>query len=296
MSRWLSYWYPIMEFETQGLVYGALIPVLVSATILVFVLKVCPPDTASRSSALAVGVSFLVAYWLVSSPPLLPKAEWHWLPYLCAVAMVTGWVGLAPGVSTPERWALQLIVAALAGWFLVPTWEDLQPTRNVYITVVSGSVLLLYVCLEPLAKRCSGVSFPLLLLVVSVAGAVVLGLSGNLRFAQLAGILAAGMGGCVLVLSYYHPSEPLMRGAIPAFTVLLCGVMFTGYMHSYSNVPIVSYVLVPLTPVTLWMSFVGPLHKLPNRWRVLIQSAVVLVPLGIALALAAMADVVEETW
>ena len=279
-----------MGFVTEVIGYGMLIPAAVSVAVLVVTRKFCPNELAIRSAgALALGGGFIVGYCLLPWAPLLPNAQWHWIPYLSAIAIVSAPVRLAPGASTARIWSILLLLAGLAAWLLVPSWAEPERTRHLYAAVVGVALLFLCGLLEPLAKRSPGALFPLLLCVVSAVGAVVLGLSGSVKFAQLAGVVAAAMGGCTAV-SYFYPSEPLVYGAMATFSVLLGGLMFTGYVNSFSDLPMASYLLVPAAPLALWLCVLPAFGKLEGRSRWVAETAAVLVPLLVALALAALSE------
>jgi hypothetical protein len=136
---------------------------------------------------------------------------------------------------------------------------------------------------------------------------MVLERSGNAKFAQLAGVVAATIGAFWLLELVHRirtarqgapataPPPPTfetsaLQGAAPCLAILLPGLLFSGYWGSYSDVPRASYLLVPLALVAMGLKTLGPLNRLSPRAALFVQSGAVLITLGIALALAMSAE------
>ncbi|MGH7201182.1 MAG: hypothetical protein ACREJB_11290, partial [Planctomycetaceae bacterium] len=242
-----------------------------------------------HAAAWAVAGGFFTAYALLSWAPLRPSAHWEWLPYLGVVAAVLGPVGLVDGIRWPERWAVWLVAALLAAWFLVPDWSEIEPHRPAYLAILTGLLFLTTVLFDALADRVDGRLFAAVLGVTAIAGAVVLAESGTMKFAQLAGVLAAALAGSVLAM-LCGATAVRFRGAVPAVVLLLGGLMFAGYVNSFSSVPAASYLLVAIAPLPLGICRFGPLASLPRRVGIAAQLLVVLVPIVVAVALASTAE------
>src|SRR5689334_18636862 len=78
--------------------------------------------------------------------------------------------------------------------------------------------------LAPLVRRRPGPLVPLLLTLTAGGAAAVLLQSANLKFAQLAGALAATLG-AVTLLAALVPGQPLAAGAVLVVAVLLPGLL-----------------------------------------------------------------------
>ena len=142
--------------------------------------------------------------------------------------------------------------------------------------------------LEALAKRLPAATVSAALFLTAAAGAVVLVQSGNMKITQLNGAAAASMLGCLLC-SLLTRHRPMLQSAIAAFAVVLSGLMYVGFAHSFSRVPTASYVLNVTAPTALWLG-VGPLRKLPGLRGAATRALPELIPLAVALALALMAE------
>jgi hypothetical protein len=275
-----------MPLLSEDIAFGLLLPALLAGSVAFLAQGAKPQGLRSRyGAALGLALAFSAAYHFLSWAPWQPTSTWHWLPYLAGLAAVLAPVGLASGVSFAERWALHLLLALLAAWFLVPTWEAIAPDRAYYLLFLAGMLFLASISLEPLATFIPRGSFPSALALVGVGGAFVLVQSGNMKFAQLAGALAAALAGSATV-AWWQRDTTWFRGSVPVAVVLLGGLLFTGYVHSFSDIPFLAYLLVLLAPLGLW---VGALPSRPGwnqRLYFLLGLTLVLVPFGVALVLA----------
>ena len=122
-------------------------------------------------------------------------------------------------------------------------------------------------------------------------GAALLATSGSLRFAQVLGAGAGALCGMAAAAWLGARARPLaLAGISLSFTVLLAGMMLVGRVNSFSSVPLASYVLIPVAPLFLWISFAGPLSHLQGMKRATVQFALALTPCAAALVLAALAE------
>jgi hypothetical protein len=271
-----------MKFMIEILVYGGIFPAAIAVAIMCLSRRLLPESVSNRYAvAIAFAVAFFVGYALLPSwADLLPKRHWHWLPYLCAVAVVLGPVGLATGVHAPERWLLFLLLAIATAWAIVPTWPGLKPSRSVYVPSLAGYLLLLMTLIEPLPTRINGKLFMSMLTVASGSVAIALAVFVSVKFGQVAGIAAAAMAGCC-VASFFHNHDSTTRGLVPAFAIIVGGLAFVGYIEPQQ--PLKGMLPVPAAPLALWASVWGPLARLRGVAAGAAQTAVVLVPLVIAL-------------
>lgn len=279
-----------MSFLLETIVRSAAVPAALSIAVLLVWRWTSRSDVGSRhAAAWAVAVAFVAGYLLLPSAPVVPSSHWHWLLYLAILATILAPVGLAAGVHLTERWGLQLVIALLAAWFLVPDWSDIVLQRPLYLAALAGTLFLLSVSLDALVSRIPDASVPLSMFVTAAAGAIVLALSGNMKFAHLGGTLASGNLGCALIWAFGR-WKPRFQGAVPGVTVLLGGLMFAGYVNSFSDVPAVSYLLVPVAPLALSVCLLPPVRNWPRSRRLMLQAVVVLVPLTASVVLALQAE------
>jgi hypothetical protein len=236
-------------------------------------------------------IGFLVGYGLLSLGPWTATAHWHWLPFALIAAAITGPVVCAEGVRIFERSLVYWLVTTVAAWLLVPTWDDLDPSRAVYLSVFTVYVVVLTSLLEPLANRLVGPLLSLVLWATMTAAAVVLALSGSLRFAQIALASSAALFGILLVTCVQREAKPKpMVGGGFVFSLMSVGLLLIGRVNSFSEVPLISYLLIPAAPLTLWLTAVGPLSRISDTKRAIVRAALPLSVLAVAVLLAMIAE------
>ncbi|MCG8408676.1 MAG: hypothetical protein MI923_26020 [Phycisphaerales bacterium] len=283
-----------MPFTIKDMIYGGVAPIIVACMLLLTLRRLLPRDLGERYSvSMATLAGFLVGYGLLSLAPWSPTAHWHWLPYALMAAAVVGAVVRAEGVRFFERLLMYLFVAIAAGWFLVPTWKDLVPSQTVHLILFVVYLVALVSLLEPLAERSTGPLLPLVLWITITAAAVVLALSGSLRFAQVALAGAGALFGVMLVTCFKRETgreTGRVTGAAFVFSMMAVGSLLIGCVHSFSEVPLASYLLVPAAPLALWSCEIGPLSRLTGVKRYFVAFSLPVTLLGSAVLLAVVAE------
>ncbi len=272
-------------FALPALVAGGLLVVLQRFVLAEFVRKI------AASAALAAG--FVTGYALLGLGQWEVKYFWHWLPYVtmlsvCGSALTAGerWLRVAGEVGC-------LALAVLAAWLLVPTWPHLEPTRAVHIAVWSSGVFVLALLLDPLTRPAMASRLPRGLLSTVLAGTmfaavVVVLLSESLRFTQFAGAAAGSMLGIAIVNTAW-PKQTSLHGIAFTFAVLSCALLLVAQVDSHSAVPLISYAVVPLAPLGLWLAkLLGEDASRPawKSWALLLPLPVVICAGAIGLAVA----------
>jgi hypothetical protein len=270
----------------KQLLLGLALPALVAVAVLVATWQ---PWRARRIGpgawvgALALGAGFVAGYLaLFGWPGLAPKESWEWLPHIVAAvtaaAMLVGW----SRVPRPAGWAIVALAATAAAWLLVPRWQE---SRLAWTIALAVAVLVVWIALFTLAQRTSAVSPALVILIAASAAALVLERAATARFAQLAGVLAASVGGC-LVVTLLRSAPKLGPGLAGGGAVLLVGLMFTGHFNHFSDTPPACFFLVALAPLLAWIGQWAPIRRRRSWQRLVFEAAAVLIPAAIALALA----------
>jgi hypothetical protein len=248
---------------------GVLLPAAVAAVILL-PLRL-NPSLGERPTrllgGLAVALGFFAAYAALGFAPLKPADAWHWLPWLGVGAALVG------AVDRPGWLALVLRAAgaALAAWLLVPAWVDDVAPRFDALGLL-GLATFLFATDDRSQPDDRGRAWPWLLVATAAASAAVLMIGGTASFAQLAGALAAALGGTAVVML----GRRLPPGVRGVGVVLLIGLMATGFFNKFSSVPFICYFL-PVMAVPLADANVS----LPRR-----QMLAVLVTLAAAVGVA----------
>ena len=279
-----------MPFSLNDIIYGGVLPAFSAAIFYLLLARLLPDDLRHRyPAAVATFAGFLLGYTLISLAPWQPTAHWHWLPYAFLAAAVVGPIASAESIRSFERLLTYSIVAIVVSWQLVPNWEDLSPSRITYLLGTSITITLLAATLEPLSKRIAPLLLLLTLWVTMSAAAVVLALSGSLRFAQITLASAAALFGCAVAAGILR-KEHSANGIALLFSVMAVGSLLVGQVNSFSEVPFAAYAVLPLAPLMLWLSTFGPLSKLTGKKRCCVHAFLPLLVIAAAVSMAVLAD------
>lgn len=270
---------------------GFAVPALAAAIIvLVLRTKQLRSNTTERYAAsLAIFVGFFLGYRLIPLGPWMPDVDWHWIPYAVVGAAIVGSATLADGISRVDQTLLTLFAAAALACAIVPTFDDLAPTYPYQFAALVTCVLLFSLLFEPISERLPGPTTPAILIATGLVAAAILLLSGSLGFMQIAFALVGSLCG-VIAVAFLQREVNALRGAAPLLASLLCGLLLVGRAYSFSSVPTLSYLLVPLAPLTLGLVAFGPVGRLSPRWKLTLQIALPLIVLASALLLGIVAE------
>ena len=244
-------------------------------------------EVLAVAAGLAAGFIALAASGELTWEFLALEDAWHWLPLLSVAAAVVGVADRALARCRLLRWGVRLVVAGVAAWLLVRGESAYQEVSPGWYAGLTAAVLALWGVLDPAVGRWPGAWPALLLAVVGLSSGAVLALAGIMKFALVAAVPAAVLGGCAGA-AWGDPGESAVRPALPAFAVALPGLLFSGWFNTFSDVPAASFLLVWAAPLALGVTafLLAPSTK---RWPAAVQAAAVLAPVGAALALAALA-------
>jgi hypothetical protein len=278
-----------MPLSLTDVIYLYAAPALVAGVVL-FLLRLAPWEVAKRFGPTVAFVSAIgVGCYLGKLIDWKITAHWDWLYYALLTTVPVAPVLAARGITLLDRVLLCCLPAAVTAWFLVPEARVLEAPRETYLLTWAGSVALLAVVLRPLPERLPGVALPLVLVVKLLSAAVVLILGASLRFSQFAGVGAGAMIGMTVVTAFDR-SPGVLRGISLPVTMYVAGALLVGQVNSYSDVPLLSYTLIPFAPVLLWIGVFSPWGRLGD-WK---QTLLVMLPPLILLAVAVTLAVIAE--
>lgn len=234
--------------------YGVVVPAI-AAIIVARLWRRCVTAESGRplGTILPFVVGFHAGYWLLGLGPVWPESHWQWLPWLLLLTLPAGLSPLTGRFAWIAQLGTTVVIAAVSGWLLVPAWEHLEPSRIVHLMVFAADVVIVATALQPLTTRIPPLWLTANLTGVLAAGAAILVLSGNLRFSQMAGCGAAALLG-IMIAAKLGKNRVKTDGLVLPFTLLATGLMLIGRVNSFSDVPLISYVLVPVAPLSLWLA------------------------------------------
>jgi len=305
--------------ELNDLLLGGLLPAVVAAMVLATVWKLFRHAGAAWTISLAVG--YLAGHWALDASPaghtnaagiwaaisksFKPHEARDWLP----LAILLGTVPIAlAGTGKSGRtiaWLLRAALCVFLPWRLLAgsaflphssppkiSFVDVSFDTGAWSTLEAvarlggiGTVLLaIWIAAECANENTTGRLRGWLAVLVALGGAVTLAMSGSFTYGQLLGILTATLAGNAVVATMLR----LERGPEAAAGPLI--VVFGGIMvlaHFFSELKFLNSGLLLLAMAAAICGWL-PVPKLSLRMQVALRCLLCLVPLAIAITLAAM--------
>jgi hypothetical protein len=277
---------PSLDDILNALGWGVLLPAAVATAGLLLAGRTA---RAGRIAALLAVAGAFLAGWIalaatkqISWNFLEPSDCWDWLPGLTLLACAARFFDYPPSL----RHLLRLSVALLTGWLLVKVQFHAVPVPAWWFVAAAVVVTVLWELLDALARVWPGLGLAALLALIAFAAAVVIEFAGFGSLAQMAGVLAGVLTGCAIA-GKWRPRANLAPAAAAAVAVQLPGLLFATYCNTFSDVPLTSYLLIIAAAAALGVTAASPFARVPATRLVIVRVAVVLLPLVVALALAA---------
>ena len=208
--------------------------------------------------------------------PLDPELHWQWLPALILFSSVLSLLvninsrhlgkhtelddseqsGSVPEARFSLRHAIQVtlfaFLAILTAYFLMPDWQKLNDVRFWYGIVLSMIIFTVCWMTHSGTIRARPTLSSTVLALTSIATGIVLFHSGSLKFAQFAGLPAAACIAWRLLSRNAQFKPSCIAIATPAYTIAITGLLFCGYINSFSSVPVACYLLCVFAPASLF--------------------------------------------
>jgi hypothetical protein len=269
----------------------------VSCVVVLILARLAGGRTGGRwGLPLALGIGYALGHagaseWLTSGelPPIPPLNATDWLPWLALVAMIVGLVEALWPSPAWARWENRLLLTVATLWLLIgpiyrSLWEPEQWKGAVWVCGLGAGILVFWGVLEGLScRRGRGMLLPLAVLAGGTAAALVL--SRFLVLGECAIGLAGALGAAWLVSRWWVELSP-SGGGVPVVALLLAGLILGGFF--YAELPAPSALLLAVAPLALLVDRLGPVARWPGWAAGLARFVAVLVPVGAAVALAAM--------
>lgn len=198
--------------------------------------------SVAAAFALFTGTSWLLGK--VALPDPSNAKFWHWLaPVSLVAAFVTPPL---TSVKSAWRYAAWLIIGLVVSYFLVPTWESLVPSRNVYVPLLGVFLACLIASYEFVSRITAPREQITMLFATSAGVAACCAAVVSLKFGLLAAYVSLGFAG-VLVASFFVTLDSLsIRGGMPTAAVLVASTAFFGFVYPESPIP--ELALLPWAP------------------------------------------------
>ena len=263
---------------------GIAAPAAVSLVVALLLGRLSSETWRRYAASIAFAAGYCAGFALIRPwDELVPSRHWQWTFYFALAAAAVGPISAAAGIHRIERWLLLVLSALVAAWLLVPTWDSLQPSRIVWVPLLTGYLFLLAAALEPLAGILPARNLLGLLTLAAGGSAALITAAVSLNYGQAAGAAAAALLGCTLALLLSANADHL-RGMIAAYTAIAGAWAFVGCIDP--QVPVPGLLLAPAAPLVLWCFAWGPLVKLRGAGAMAAQTTAVVAILAAAAWLA----------
>ncbi|HEV8058329.1 MAG TPA: hypothetical protein VGP68_00530 [Gemmataceae bacterium] len=267
-----------MNFEGKAILFGFLLPGLVSFLGLASASRLGSNRSRSGLGALAFGLIPLWYFSLGLGTSLWPAENWQWLAWLGIVACLIH-------VVTGNKWILGIfysLFVVLAAWLLVPHFERLADERWYWLIAVSLVLLISLGSCMLLAQRLGGPALPCYWLLASLAAVLLVFCASILTFAQLGGIFAGVIAGCC-VASWLFPTRSLTSAIAPGWAVVYPALLIEAKLYTFSEVPFLSYLLLVCAPLTIWLTALPGVRKMKSGWRFVLGFLLLMTPITVGL-------------
>lgn len=281
-----------MPFSLLDVFYGVVLPAAAGSCICMILRRfISNPSAAHKLAPLAFAVAFSVGYVALRPGPLVPEKQWHWLPLICLAGSLCSFSFDSNRKRMLLQLSLWLVVAVGAAMLLTPVRNSLQPSRGVWLTVWPVLVVFSVWLAAGTFQKADARSLSFILCLQFFSASVLLLLSGSLRFSQLALIGFGAASGLVLASV---TGKPAMTGK-PALSlihtnfasaILLWGLMLTGRVNSFSQIPWLCYLLIPFATVMPGLLLSSTVEQQIRRSHVARSVGYATAPCAIALAVA----------
>ena len=263
---------------------------------------------ANFGAALAMVAGLLAGNWeKVPMPAVLTASAWTHLPPYIVFLLVVGLVTqlLADAADryeslksyrtgfTAAKWPTRAVMLALGAAPVIPADPGFDRTQF-YALFVAGSVALWF-ALDRLAECGHPAEVAALVGLTALLGGGVMLYAHSAIFLDLATILGCALLGVAVVSG---GAKVDARGAIPAFVGVMPGLLVSGRVLTTSEVPVASFVLAAVAPLTLLPWLIPNLSRRKGPWPRVVRLVSVLVPLVVALVLAGRVESLpwEQDW
>jgi hypothetical protein len=235
--------------------------------------------------ALAIAAGYFAGAWALNLGPARPVEGWHWWPWLALPGAVIGTARVWPRVSRLAAQACTLMTCLVSAWLLVPRWPSLATYRAGYVAAGGAAMIFGALTVQRALRRPAWFPAAVGLTAVALAGAVAQFQAGSLRFAQLGGLLtAAWLGGLLAARCMNRPA--LLWEMSGSFAVLQVGLVLSGYLNTFDNAPLASFLLLAAAPALVAACAPRPSWRGSAWWRRALWLAGLLLTAGLAVVLA----------
>jgi hypothetical protein len=220
------------------------------------------------------------------------ESWWNRLPWAVLAALCIGRVAYLVDVHSGDGWLLRAGVAVATAWSVIP-----QEVRDKYLWLAPAFAVVvwaLWVILDRVAAEPGSGSVAVCMTLSLLAAGGVLIHAGSAKAMDVVVVLAFALIGVWIIASL---RDVEFGGAVPGVAVALPGVLLMGHQDASEEVLELihwsAFALPACAPIALAVTL--PITHWRKPWLHLLRVALILIPLGIAIALAMEAGPLDLT-
>lgn len=272
---------PPLNLLLDVLLFAVLPALVVAAGVTFAVGRLAGEKHGPFGAALGLAAGTALGFWLRDSLTWMPgDSSWNRLPWLALAGLWLARSARLADLTLIEGWLLRAALTAGCAWLVIPS-----ATRAEFAWLMPAFALVVlaaWFVLELPAAQPPGGGVPFALSLSFFAASVLLIHAGSARLTDVATVLSAALAG-VAAVAWWRGTDA--SSVAPAVALLLPGVLLTGQQETFSEVPWTAFALAAGAPLMLAPTFFLRDWK-PIGIR-LVQLGLALIPLGIAIFLAA---------
>jgi hypothetical protein len=275
----------------SDLVFGVILPFALATVILAIAWR---PWKRSRGAPalwggpLACGLAFAATFALLQGPSHLfpPNSAIMWLFFVAIGFTLLGLIDAL--VSLPRVVRALLLFAAAAGGaglllkfnFTNQTWDAVPGA--LWLAAIAATTVFWWASFEQSAAGAS-MAAPLAMGATSGVSALIVAVLVEQTTGQALGAMTIALGVAVVLMAWSGKATAA-RGT--AMVVAGIGVSALVAAYFISSLPLQYVLLLGIAPATLWIGRVPAIRRLRPTLRVIVQIAILLIPLVVAAVLA----------
>lgn len=284
--------------EPAWLLAGILLPIVIVFLGLGLTMLLAPGRqhwSVALVGTVATAIAFVAGYWSATGWPTFPpnESQQRMLVYMLPAAAVVGLLASLPKVPRFVPWILRIATALAAPPMLLLsyikyTWSTGEAVAQ--LTLIGFLAAAVWAALVMMSRRHPGGRVPTVVMFITGAMGITIMLSGSQTLGQYSLSLSASLA-AIAGLSLVSKTKFSARGLVDVAAAMLLGLCIQGAY--YADLTALNALLISTIPILAWLGELPVIRRRPAWQQFAVRWALVLLPLMIAVGLAAVAFAAE---
>jgi hypothetical protein len=252
----------------EFLLKGVAAPLVVAFAVTLLSMRLTKGRRGVAAFGLLAGQALGMALAVWGQAGWFPDRNSEWVPWATMGAAVVGPMIVASGLAGLERWLLAGLASLAAAALIVPTWEDLWPSRPISMLAVTGALTLLSRGIDGVVRRSPPRLVVLEMTLTALVAAMLIAASLSLTLSQSVLVAIAALAGASLAL-LIRPDDTAVRGLALPYAVAVGGYCYVSAIELPPPAPmLLGLLFLPMAPLVLWPISIGPVSRKSvwTRW------------------------------